>query len=360
MTQPQFDAAHDGHNPFEAILSPATVGGLQEQWVGKGPVRMDEMVNPLVTDSMVFGAGDQFGSNATTWLIGLDRATGQLLWQADQPFANVVDGIAALDGRVFIATISDGTLRAYDADTGAFEWAYAPSGGVGRPTIAYKTVFVQGNFDLSAIDPSAGVPRWSTSYAGSGGNGGPAVAGSRLFTANGDGDSVQAFDVFTGTALWTAPLDGNDNGSPTAVDGKVFVGTLGGTLYALDQTNGAVVWQAPMGAGTESTPAVADGVVYVGDNIGDLHAYRESDGVQLWTAHTHSAFVLSSPIVANGVVYAATGDAYAFDAMSGRRLWRARTDLVNAGPAVVDGVLYVADFSGTLRAYALPAIAGSR
>ncbi len=66
-----------------------------------------------------------------------------------------------------------------------------------------------------------------------------------------------------------------------------------------------------------------------------------------------------NPLVTDSMVFGAgdhvaTGDAYAFDAMSGRRWWRARTDVVNAGPAVVDGVLYVADFAGKLRTFALP------
>jgi outer membrane protein assembly factor BamB len=75
------------------------------------------------------------------------------------------------------------------------------------------------------------------------------------------------------------------------------------------------------------------------------------------TLHTGELFVFSSPSVANGVVYAATLGAYAYDALTGALLWRSPTGAVNAAPALVDGVLYVADFSGTMRAYALPASA---
>jgi outer membrane protein assembly factor BamB len=96
--------------------------------------------------------------------------------------------------------------------------------------------------------------------------------------------------------------------------------------------------------------------VYVGDDGGDLYAFRESDGTELWRAHTQRAFVLSSPIVANGVVYAATQGVYAFDALTGQRLWRHTTnDIVKAAPALVDGVLYVDDFSGRLWAFSLAA-----
>jgi outer membrane protein assembly factor BamB len=48
---------------------------------------------------------------------------------------------------------------------------------------------------------------------------------------------------------------------------------------------------------------------------------------------------------------------YAFDGLTGQRLWRHTTnDIVNAAPALVDGVLYVADFSGRVWAFGLPAI----
>ncbi len=151
-------------------------------------------------------------------------------------------------------------------------------------------------------------------------------------------------------------MDGDDNGSPTAANGKVFVGTLSGSLYAIDQVTGDVQWRAPTGQGNEVTPAVANGVVYSGDNEGNFSAFRASDGTVLWTRRPGQgqAFILSSPIVANGVVYAATVGTYAYDTVTGALLWRGRTALVNSSLALVDGVLYVADFSGTVRAFGLP------
>ena len=63
-------------------------------------------------------------------------------------------------------------------------------------------------------------------------------------------------------------------------------------------------WFFNTGSPVTAQPAVSGGVVYVGDFEGDLDAFRESDGLRLWRAHTRRAFVASSPIVANGVVYA--------------------------------------------------------
>jgi outer membrane protein assembly factor BamB len=226
------------------------------------------------------------------------------------------------------------------------------------PTIAYGTVFVQTASEmLYAVDASTGQQDWSA-ICGCDVGGAPAVAANRVFTANGTADSVEAFDARTGASLWAVPLEGPADGSPAAVDGKVFVGAGLGFVYALDQATGAVVWQVNTGGGhlVASTPAVANGLLYAGDEGGDLYAFREFDGKRLWRAHTQYAFVYSAPIVANGVVYAATKDAYAFDAVTGESLWHATTDYVNAAPAVADGVLYVDDFSGRLWAFGLRSV----
>jgi outer membrane protein assembly factor BamB len=357
-----FDQAHDGHNPYETILSPSTVGGLKVMW--SAVANLGQMVNPLVTTSTVYVAGAQSGVNTVSWLLAYDRATGALLWEVSQPTGDTPDGIATLSGRVFLSTISDHTIRAYDGASGDLLWTHPTGGAALSPTVAYGTVFLQTNFfELDALDPATGDPKWSVGYGGSGGgSSSPAVAGTRLFTADGDGNAVEAFRTTTGAWLWTTPVDARDGGSPTAADGMVFVGTSGisaHSLYALDQRSGAVVWKVATAEGVESTPAVANGTVYVGDDGGNLYAFRESDGTQLWRAHTQYGFGLSAPIVANGVVYAVTLGAYAFDAVTGKRLWRHATDdIVNFAPALVDGVLYVPDFSGTLWAFGLPSDVG--
>src|SRR5205823_12932806 len=101
-TQNHFDAAHDGFNPYETILSPSTVGGLGVKWTAHGTASLEQMTNPLVTATRVYGAGDQNGS--TSWLLAFDRSTGALLWQASQPFGSSVTGIATLGARVFVST----------------------------------------------------------------------------------------------------------------------------------------------------------------------------------------------------------------------------------------------------------------
>jgi len=68
---------------------------------------------------------------------------------------------------------------------------------------------------------------------------------------------------------------------------------------------------------------------------------------------------LSSPTVANGVVYIGSGDqhVYALESATGALRWSFATgDVVHGSPAVVDGVVYVGSFDRNL--YALDAATG--
>src|ERR1044071_3386194 len=78
---------------------------------------------------------------------------------------------------------------------------------------------------------------------------------------------------------------------------------LGGVKWAF-KTDGAVL----------SSPAIADGVVYFGSVDGCLYAVEQETGKQKWKFKTQRQ-VTSSPAVANGVVYF-TGFDSALDALA--------------------------------------------
>jgi len=87
-----------------------------------------------------------------------------------------------------------------------------------------------------------------------------------------------------------------------------------------------VVWRFHTGGKVLSSPAIADGMVYVGSYDGKLYAVRSSSGRQLW-AFTTKGPVNSSPAVANGVVYFSSldGNVYAVGAVDGRERWHFKT-----------------------------------
>jgi len=71
-----------------------------------------------------------------------------------------------------------------------------------------------------------------------------------------------------------------------------------------------------------------------------------------------NTFAVSSPTVANGVVYYGLGyhdQVFAFDAATGEELWNSGSTITGAvfgAPSVANGVLYVGSWDRQLRAFA--------
>ncbi len=129
------------------------------------------------------------------------------------------------------------------------------------------------------------------------------------------------------------------------------------------------LWSSsPLAVSVLSTPTVANDILYVGADGGNLFAFDALGAtgcnaqhvcLPLWRAPTGGP-VKSSPSVANGRVFVGSQDGklYAFDAagntgcVAGRQricspLWTATTaNFVDSSPAVVNGVVYVGSDAG--------------
>jgi outer membrane protein assembly factor BamB len=181
--------------------------------------------------------------------------------------------------------------------------------------------------------------------------------------------------------LWTALTGAGIASSPAVVNGVVYVNSEDHLLYAFD-ANGATncsgtpktcspLWTAPSN-GQLSSPTVANGVVYSGGSTVsafDAKGMTNCSGAPkvckpLWTSSSTPGFS-SSPAVANGVVYASGVDdrLYGFDANGATNcsgtpktcspLWTATlgTTTSDSSPAVVGGVVYVGSNDSKLYAF---------
>jgi outer membrane protein assembly factor BamB len=109
-----------------------------------------------------------------------------------------------------------------------------------------------------------------------------------------------------------------------------------------------------------SSPAVANGIVYAGSGDSYLYALDAVTGALKWRYLTGSA-VFSSPNVVNGIVYFGSYDdkVYALNATTGALVWSFTTGgAVFASPMVANGVVYVGSYDGSL--YALNAATGAK
>ena len=159
----------------------------------------------------------------------------------------------------------------------------------------------------------------------------------------------------------SSPVIG-DNGDGTST---IYIGGTLGYLYALNM-NGTVKWVAYYGI-SRSTPCVGpDGTIYVGGKglVGTSYVYalvavNPLDGSQKW-ASVVGGEITSSPAIVDGVVYVADrapnptpGCLYAIDAATGTRKWRYVTggNVHMCSPCVgPDGTVYIGGGSRRLHA----------
>jgi outer membrane protein assembly factor BamB len=73
-------------------------------------------------------------------------------------------------------------------------------------------------------------------------------------------------------------------------------------VYALNATTGGLVWKFPTSSYVVSSPAVANGVVYVGSEDENLYALNARTGALLWR-YFAGPEITASPAVVNGTVY---------------------------------------------------------
>lgn len=137
-------------------------------------------------------------------------------------------------------------------------------------------------------------------------------------------------------------------GTPTVVDGRIFVGAADGTVYSLDANTGCTYWTYTAVAGVRVSPVIGNGSAYFGDLKGNVYALDVATGTLRWKTRADEhplAVVTGTPKLDSGRLYvpvsgrdesiAATnpdyecctfrGSVVALDAVTGGRIWRAYT-----------------------------------
>ena len=348
-----FDVCHTGNNPYEHLLSPGTVAGLQPAW--RFGDNLSSFASPILVNGLLYF---YLRGNPLDELYALNAGTGAVAWQkemgaSDSDVPTIANGV--LYGE------NGGGISALAPQTGTTIWTYNRDGGPSsNPAVSNGRVYsadAQG-FAYS-LDASTGTLIWEqeiglpdTPISE------PAVVNGVAYYGSYD-NSVYALNAQTGTLLWKFATGGFP-ASPAVVKDVVYVGSGDKNLYALDALTGALLWKFATGGDVGTTPAVANGAIYFGSNDGYLYGLDATAGVPLWKFRT-TGVVLSSPSVANGVVYFTAFDGaneavYALHAGTGAVLWEnanPRQFLPLSSPVVANSVLYVGTVSG-MTAFQLP------
>ncbi len=102
-------------------------------------------------------------------------------------------------------------------------------------------------------------------------------------------------------------------------DGRVFVGTLAGTVRALGVADGGTIWTFQTGGPVGTSGCLANGHLYIGSDDGFLYCLRSQDGTEVWR-YSAGAGIWAAPACDGRLVYVGdrAGVFHAVDARTGR------------------------------------------
>lgn len=145
--------------------------------------------------------------------------------------------------------------------------------------------------------------------------------------------------------------------TPVLADGALYFSVYNGNGYimALNARDG-IVRQRYKVETPLSPLTVVSGVIYVGAGNGKFHAFDLSTARDKWTVENKEyGFDLSSPLVADGIVYIGgskgtignssrpVGILYAVEASTGKELWSMKIKGHPTGAAAIGGTVYFGD-----------------
>jgi outer membrane protein assembly factor BamB len=326
--------AHTGVYRAHAIASPA----LKWKFHTGGKV----IASPALANGVLY-IGSTDGN-----LYALDAATGALVWKFGT-HARIVSSAAVSNGAVLFSSY-DHYFYALDARTGALRWKYDMPG-----ERRFAAEHIHGTYPAAEIMPDP-----FDVYTSS-----PNLWNGAVFFGSGDG-TITALDAASGALKWTFKAGDTVHASPAIVDGVLYLGSWDSYFYALDAASGKELWRFKTGedpkihnqVGIQSSAAVADGIVYFGCRDSNLYALDARTGKQVWVVNTKGSWVIASPAVYGGVVYAATSDSarfFAVDAKTGRELFAVTFNNwpMFSSPALAGDVAYIGSHMGKLLAFDL-------
>jgi len=270
--------------------------------------------SPAVSNDVVLFSGGN-GSMGRVW--GIDISDGSVRWTTQTGAAS--SPITA-DGVVYWKSVRNRRPRvhAVDAADGTELWTFQPNcQTVDRPVPTYPSV---GGDRVYVSIPCPDEP---------------SDPGSRLYAVStADGDTEWTFEKQT-AGLTT----------PTAADGRVYVGDKNGNLTAVSTDGGDPMWEYEAGSQIRASPSATGETVCISTTANELDAVRPTDGTRRWQADSPS--IVAKPTIAGDTVYLGGRYLKAVSLTDGSERWRfTSSNYASTGyssPAIIDGALAVAN-----------------
>ncbi len=329
----------------------AASGRLLWRYAMDGPVEATPAISPAGV-VLVASQGQQVAALAAD--------SGKVIWTATTRFGYLASA-AWGPTRAYVAS-TDGTLSAYDAQSGAPVWTSPPSHNakyVGSPLVLGGSVL--------AADTAGQVTLWDAAsgavqnqlVVGASVVGSPTWTGQSvlLTTATGDVVTLQSDPAIHSVSLalqWQHEFGGGSGdlltssvfGQPFWYQDRPYVVLRGGSMWSLDKQTGEPHPVADFGASVVANPVLSDSELYVGTENGGLIAYDLPNRRPAWQAAVQGS-IRFAPALAGAAVYvnsytAAQTAITALDRASGSVLWQRAFTNGNSTPVLAGDKLFVA------------------
>lgn len=272
----------------------------------------------------------------------------------------------AVDGNTIFVQLERGTISAGSlSSSGTFteDWRYPAEtddldfdGFYATPVVVGDNVYVASHDgSIVALDTDTGRPSWpavveldSTVVAT------PLVDRQSMYVPTEDGELV-VLDAENGnetgrlldrdSRIWSAPI---------AEGSTFYIGSFDGRkLSAINVSTGTDIWTQDVGGAVSADLALSSNLVLAGSLDRSIHAFdKNASGAPTWIYDTQG-WVVATPLVAGSTVYGVTlkGEVFSLDVDNGNENWLLAEDGLEfrAKPALMDGILVVADRDGRLR-----------
>ena len=252
-----------------------------------GPEKLfwDQGSSPVVTDEHVILTRMHQGDS---WIAGFDKLTGELRWQQKRNYETPIENDNGYTtpvlfdhaGRKALLVWGADHLTAHAASDGTLIWScgqFNPDGRDYWPAIASPVI--HGNMAIVPVgrDDRPGQAR---------------VHGIRL---DGSGD-------VTGThRAWKRDDLGVFVSTLAEYKGRIFLLRHRGEVVCLDPANGKTMWSEALPRGTASyyaSPVIANGVLYAAREDGTVFAARVEDKFELLSENPMGERIVASPVPA--------------------------------------------------------------
>jgi outer membrane protein assembly factor BamB len=237
-----------------------------------GPIALSGSAMLAYDSGTVFITG---GSYLATILSAFDAATGNPRWSATT--ADAITGAPPVAANGLVYTDGDGSLQAFDVNTGAQVWQGGFGGTSGTVAVTVDGVYGAAPCTAVAFEPATGTAIWSANT----GCATPVVGGGRFFAPIGVASyGGNVYDAESGTLLGAFSYS-----TLPAVTSSNAYALSASTLQGLVLSNNQVLWSFAGDGGLVNSPVVVNNHVFVGSSSGKLYALAAASGAvqQTWS-----------------------------------------------------------------------------